>query len=157
MSTPVVIPHPAYCWDYDALPHEPDIEPGVEYVTDLHAITKPCVYFVEGAGLVKIGMSATVSSRFADLRRTIPCPIRMVCIVQVHNRSYARVMEKRFHSYYRHYRRHGEWFDLPEDWLDHIRDTVGGKLKLPSPFDASARTQRTVPLTWIGKHWRPIR
>lgn len=63
------------------------------------------IYLIAGAGLVKIGRSNNVASRFEDLQNSSPVRLSFVAAM----RGTCR-FERFIHSIYRKRRSHGEWF-----------------------------------------------
>lgn len=77
------------------------------------------MYFVAGAGLIKIGISTNVQSRFRAIRNSSPVPVELVAVIRGDT-----FFEGRAHDKFRHLRRHGEWFeDAPE-----IREFIASRL-----------------------------
>lgn len=122
------------------------------FLTLEEAGEKPCVYFIEAHGLVKIGMSVHLPSRFKELGRTIPCPIRLIAAIEREHVSEVRQLETQYHLLFSGYRRHGEWFDLPAGWLDLVGDE---RTMLPAACFRLDRGGKgySVPLTWLY-HYR---
>jgi hypothetical protein len=73
------------------------------------------VYFIRGAGLTKIGTSATVAKRAATIQACSPVDLEIVRFDQFDDWS-RRWVETALHKAFADFRRHGEWFDLPDDW-----------------------------------------
>lgn len=74
------------------------------------------IYFIEAQnGYVKIGRSDDPSSRFLSIVNMSPVPIWLRHTVFSDNFV---VAENTAHEMFIKYRRHGEWFELPEDVLD---------------------------------------
>lgn len=69
------------------------------------------VYFIAGAGLVKIGRTCDLDLRLRDIQTTSPVVLTLMLVVEG-----ARDVEKTFHVMFDPYRRHGEWFALPVGW-----------------------------------------
>lgn len=63
------------------------------------------VYFIEGAGMIKIGIANNVSSRFNSIRTMSPVPLNLIGFI-----SGNIALEAQLHSRFHQYRRHGEWF-----------------------------------------------
>ncbi len=66
------------------------------------------VYFIEcrAAGLVKIGKSHDLASRFYALQRMSAVPLRLVAL-----EPGAFELERKLHKRFRKFRQHGEWFE----------------------------------------------
>jgi hypothetical protein len=73
------------------------------------------VYVIEGAGLYKIGFSATPRRRLAGLQSSSPVELRLVGVIEG-----TRSDEAQWHYLLRERRRHGEWFDLTEEEVNHV-------------------------------------
>lgn len=71
------------------------------------------VYFIAGGGLVKIGRSVNVAQRLAAIQAASPVPVTVELVVAGSSR-----VEARLHEHFARYRRHGEWFDLPDGWRE---------------------------------------
>lgn len=68
------------------------------------------VYFVAGAGLIKIGISTNVPSRFRAIRNASPVQVELIGSCPG-----TTATEGWLHSQFASQRRHGEWFeDTPE-------------------------------------------
>lgn len=65
------------------------------------------VYFLAGAGLIKIGITATLASRLRAIRNSSPVPIELLATMP----SCDLLVEMRLHSRFDALRRHGEWFE----------------------------------------------
>lgn len=64
------------------------------------------VYFVAADGAIKIGYSADVSKRMAQLQTGAACKLKLLAIYPGANRS----IEKRLHEVFKEHRLEGEWF-----------------------------------------------
>lgn len=73
------------------------------------------IYFIAGAGLIKIGVSTNVQSRFRAIRNSSPVPVELLCATPG-----AIIDEHALHRRFSHLRRHGEWFEDCADIRDHI-------------------------------------
>ena len=74
------------------------------------------VYLIEavGSGCFKIGRSQQFEARLQSLQTASPFPLRIRKHIQTDN---AAALEKYLHTRYAEYRRHGEWFEIPPDFL----------------------------------------
>ena len=79
------------------------------------------VYFIEGGGLIKIGYSATLTARLAELCYLSPVPLTLLCTMPG-NRS----VEQQLHQRFAHLRDHGEWFRSDEALLEVIESLMDG-------------------------------
>jgi hypothetical protein len=83
-------------------------------------ITVARVYFVAGAGLIKIGISTNIPSRFRAIRNSSPVPVELLGSFPG-----TTFNEGLLHRKFGHLRRHGEWFeDTPE-----LREEIGWRVK----------------------------
>jgi hypothetical protein len=64
------------------------------------------VYFVAADGAIKIGYSANVSKRMAQLQTGAACKLKLLAIYPGANRA----IEQRLHDAFSEYRLEGEWF-----------------------------------------------
>lgn len=83
------------------------------------------VYFIQGAGLTKIGTSLNVSSRLAELRVGSPVPLDVAWVTPG-----GPALEAALHARFAAHRRHGEWFCLSNDEMQEIV----AEFPLPSGF-----------------------
>jgi len=74
--------------------------------------TNDAVYVIEGGGLFKIGTSSGVARRLKNLQITCPVPLTLV---KAWARKNGLKLERELHERLAGCRRHGEWFELPED------------------------------------------
>lgn len=65
------------------------------------------IYFLAGAGLIKIGVSSNPTSRIRAIRNSSPVPIDVLALMP----GFGLFMEMRLHQKFNHLRRHGEWFE----------------------------------------------
>lgn len=76
------------------------------------------IYFVRSGDLTKIGFTTNLPSRVRALHMSGP-GAELLC-------SYrgGRALERALHEEFAAYRKHGEWFDLPDDWEDRLRTVM---------------------------------
>ncbi|MDB5697933.1 MAG: nuclease family protein, partial [Alphaproteobacteria bacterium] len=67
---------------------------------------KARIYFLAGAGLIKIGVTTNLTSRIRSIRNSSPVPLELLAVIPGNNFT-----EAGFHQRYASQRRHGEWFD----------------------------------------------
>lgn len=68
------------------------------------------VYFIAGAGLIKIGCTTNLTSRFRAIRNSSPVPVELLGTMRG-----GSLAEAFAHDRWAGQRRHGEWFeDTPE-------------------------------------------
>lgn len=66
---------------------------------------RPRVYFIEAAGLIKIGVSTNVTTRVGAIRASCPVPVKLL------GSFYGDYGDERsLHMRYEEHRSHGEWF-----------------------------------------------
>lgn len=91
------------------------------------------VYFLYSAGLVKIGYTADIYKRFADLKSMGGAPAQLIAVIPG-NKSF----EKSLHRMFKADRKHGEWFKISADirrFLGCLDEAVGA---LMTPDTAKA-------------------
>lgn len=64
------------------------------------------LYFLAGAGLIKIGISTNLTSRIRSIRNSSPVPLELLATMPG-----GTALEGVAHSWFQHLRRHGEWFE----------------------------------------------
>ena len=77
------------------------------------------VYFVAGAGLIKIGTAKVVRTRLRDLQ--IGSPVRLELLVAIRG---SRHLEMLLHQRFEHLHAHGEWFRAEHElraFIDEMR------------------------------------
>lgn len=72
----------------------------------------PGVYFLEGAGLIKIGKASSLLSRTRGLAAQIPVPVELVGVIETPDPA---VIEGFLHGRFDAQRQHGEWFTPSEE------------------------------------------
>lgn len=83
------------------------------------------VYFLAGAGLIKIGVTTNPTSRVRAIRNSSPVPLELLGLHKAD-----MLFEMFMHQRFAHLRRHGEWFeDAPE-----LREVIDAILN-GHPFD----------------------
>jgi hypothetical protein len=90
-------------------------------IADLHPAVdgRYYVYFVRGAGLVKIGTSRDPRGRIADLCGTSPVPLEFLFAWRVNClQSIKGNLELAAHRHFKDCRSHGEWFALTDDQIE---------------------------------------
>lgn len=67
------------------------------------------IYFIAGAGLIKIGVADDVGKRFAAIKTMSPIPLSLIGYIEGDESK-----ERNLHRKFSMYRQHGEWFtDCP--------------------------------------------
>ena len=64
------------------------------------------LYFLAGAGLIKIGITTNLVSRIRAIRNSSPIPLELLATKPSNG-----LEEMRAHEKFKHLRRHGEWFE----------------------------------------------
>jgi hypothetical protein len=75
------------------------------------------VYFLEAAGLIKIGYTRGIVGRVGELRRISPVPLTLLGYVAT---PYGRSLEALLHRQYAVDRSHGEWFRASPVMREHL-------------------------------------
>jgi hypothetical protein len=76
-----------------------------------HECEKPFhVYFVEGGGLVKIGIAQFPEIRLRALQVGSPVPLRLLKVIPIGRKWDAYRKEEALHEQFAAHRVHGEWF-----------------------------------------------
>jgi len=78
---------------------------------------KPLVYFIEGAGKIKIGVAQFPESRLETLQANSPVTLRMLA---TYKGGYE--LENKLHRRFAHLRQHGEWFNAGQELLDYMEE-----------------------------------
>lgn len=73
------------------------------------------VYFIEGAGLIKIGSTLNIQSRFRSIRGSSPVPVKLIGTIPG-----GGPLEGLLHAKFAQHRSHGEWFVDCQDIRDFI-------------------------------------
>lgn len=69
--------------------------------------SKSEMYFLAGAGLIKIGISTNLKSRVRSIRNSSPVELELLAI----RPQSCTFVESQTHFRFAHLRRHGEWFE----------------------------------------------
>jgi len=77
------------------------------------------IYFVEGADLIKIGISEDAEKRFKKLQAENAVPLTLLGCIR--GDVYR---EKALHEKFAHLRSHGEWFQATDELREYIRDLL---------------------------------
>ncbi|WP_217923743.1 GIY-YIG nuclease family protein [Miltoncostaea oceani] len=85
------------------------------------------VYFIAGAGLVKIGVASSVAHRLAMLQTGSPVLLSIALVVPGDE-----MVERHLHFIFASYRQHGEWFALPAGWRGIVEAFLSGRLNMVS-------------------------
>ncbi len=114
------------------------------------------VYLIHALGTTryKLGRSSDVSKRLEILGLQCPFPLKLLASAYVED---CVAEEKRLHKLAKDYHAHGEWFDLPDDWLRDIKpwfydsrvktyDSNPGFLLLAPDITQEQRINRVVQL-----------
>jgi hypothetical protein len=108
-----------------ALPEPPQARFSRNSICDT---TKCSLYFLAGAGLIKIGITTNLTSRIRAIRNSSPVPIEVLAII----RNAGNVEEGFMHGRFADLRRHGEWFEDEGSIREHIERLVrNGRAERP--------------------------
>lgn len=79
------------------------------------------VYLVKAVGTnrCKIGRARDVNKRFIDLKTQSPFPLKLIASFYVDDTV---DQEKRLHKVASAFRVHGEWFELPDAWINCLNE-----------------------------------
>lgn len=69
------------------------------------------VYVLKAGGRYKIGRARNPEIRLKRIQAMSPVPVELACAVFSEE---APALEARMHAMFRHFRTHGEWFELDE-------------------------------------------
>lgn len=81
---------------------------------------KCSMYFIAGAGLIKIGITTNLTSRLRAIRNSSPVPLETLAIMPRRGNIEEGFMHARFDKL----RRHGEWFEDEGSIRAHIADLI---------------------------------
>lgn len=81
------------------------------------------MYFLAGAGLIKIGITTNLTSRIRAIRNSSPVPLELLAI----RRQAGNVEEGLIHGKFRALRRHGEWFEDEGAIREHIDSLINNR------------------------------
>jgi hypothetical protein len=114
---------------------EPDTKPRREkYIPKspkLADLSKVTMYFLAGAGLIKIGITTNMVSRIRSIRNSSPVPLDLIGEMPG-----CTLYEGFAHHRFRHLRRHGEWFVDDGE----IRAFLASGESIGTPFDEALHT-----------------
>lgn len=79
----------------------------------LRPLEIPIVYALSGAGLVKIGKTCRLTMRIAAIQANSPVPVELA-----KTWTGGASVERAIHLAFAKYRRHGEWFKMPDGWME---------------------------------------
>lgn len=74
------------------------------------------VYFIQGSGLIKIGVAIDPDGRLRQLQMMSPVPLELLATVKG---SYE--LENQLHKQFDHSRSHGEWFETTTELLELVK------------------------------------
>ena len=89
------------------------------------------VYFIAGAGLIKIGVSTNVTSRLCSIRNASPVPVERLGTLPG-----GTLGEAFLHASFTHLRRHGEWFEDTPELRQHIERCIAEQRPIRTFGDA---------------------
>ncbi len=114
------------------------------------------IYAVRGAGLVKIGKSATPAARLAALRTSSPTELEVVGIYQTDDMDW---LEKNLHIAFSDERVRGEWFDIGADDFERAMNhlaPLSERFELLTKEQRELRREQVLQLDYCFKsiYWR---
>jgi len=101
------------------------------------------VIYNDQTRLFKIGITNCFRKRITDLSNA--CGVKLFIVFVVQYQQYAGPIEWRLHREYSSFRRLGEWFSIPEEWIEDIKFKSGGMTLI----EFRKRTQ-------LGSHVRSV-
>jgi hypothetical protein len=90
---------------------------------DRDAMAPGVVYFIEAAGLIKIGHTTDIIYRHRTIAATSPVPVKLIGHIPG-----TRADEKILHKRFKALRSHGEWFKNEGDLSDFISAACGNNV-----------------------------
>jgi hypothetical protein len=87
-----------------------------EGVYHQHVYSESWVYFIEGAGKVKIGTAHDPQERLKTLQTGSPVPLVLLARMRG-----GPILEATLHRHFQSARSHGEWYYLTDDLKEYIR------------------------------------
>lgn len=88
------------------------------------------VYFLAGAGLIKIGIAyGQFARRIATLQSGSPVELRLTMVIH----DVDHLVESHLHMIFAAYRRHGEWFALPPGWRGIVEAFAERRIDIARP------------------------
>lgn len=88
---------------------ESDIEDLIEEIISDKNETIKNLYFIEGAGRIKIGIAINPMERLKTLQGCSPVPLKLLLYI-----FRGVETEERLHNFFQYYRSHHEWFWINE-------------------------------------------
>lgn len=86
------------------------------------------LYFLAGAGLIKIGITTNLVSRVRAIRNSSPIPLELLAI-----KPSTGFQEALTHEKFKHLRRHGEWFEDNGEIREWIAVLIGTRQAALAP------------------------
>jgi predicted GIY-YIG superfamily endonuclease len=81
-------------------------------------LKQPGVYVIRAQGWCKIGRASDVARRLHEHRTSIPRGFEIVAVLLT---SDCVALESALHQQYQSYQKRGEWFELPDPAIAHIK------------------------------------
>ena len=78
------------------------------------------VYFIEGAGRIKIGIAKNIEERFRVIQTGSPVPLTLITSIPGGHK-----LEKELHERFEHLLCHGEWFEAAPELMRYIESQAG--------------------------------
>lgn len=104
------------------------------------------VYFFAAhqVGMVKIGMTKNLKTRFRDIQALSPCQLEVVATISAS--GCAIDLERKFHEKYQAHRKHGEWFIFADEIKADVQQISAGLFDTTDLPDYHAAN-------YIGNFW----
>ena len=103
----------------------------------------PTVYLIQCQDLVKIGTTGNLNRRMEELQKELPSPAKLLAAGPG-----GLTFERRLHSRYAAWRKHGEWFQLTENQIQELIPVVQSGM----PKVQCVRCKRAIRISTIGTH-----
>lgn len=104
---------PQFMAAYRRAVESPKVPPTQNRRRDLHK--GPCIYFVRGGGLIKIGKTVDLRLRLSGLQVGSPAPLEVLLVL-----ADTGALEEQLHRRFAKARAHGEWFHPDPKLLSYI-------------------------------------
>ena len=79
------------------------------------------VYFLKNNGLIKVGMSHNLKARIQSFTTLLAGEQELLFTIRSND---PKRLEEEYHETYGRWRKNGEWFEMSEDTLHSINDTM---------------------------------
>lgn len=87
-----------------------------DFLSDKNYLERPhCIYFLEGAGMIKIGRARNLTQRIRAIQTMSPVRLRLIGSMPGDGND-----EREIHRKFSHLRGHGEWFRASQEIYDFV-------------------------------------